>query len=124
MTTTQLTTALEQGDQSQPQETLETTLAQRTVELNEREKALLQREQQIKAHKALQARGLSEHFLPFLPLDNDEEMEKGINAFEKAFQEAVTQALQERLKGTTPQAMPQKATAEMSDAEYYRSIAR
>ena len=71
-------------------------------ENDEREKGLFKRELRLDAHNIIIEKGLSPKLLDILDYSSKENCEKSINIVESVFMECVQQAVNEKLKGSTP----------------------
>lgn len=90
--------------------------------LEDREKALERRELKADAQEALAAKGLPVALAEALNCEDRMAMEKSVTALDGAFRQAVQEAVEERLKGTSPAAgaSAQDTGDELDDEAYYR----
>ena len=97
-------------------------LSRREEELAKREKQLLRREVKAMALEKLAQRGLPRELADALNCDSETECIKSIDGIERAFRQAVQQAVDERLRGEAPVAgMNRRMDADgLSDSDYYR----
>ena len=92
--------------------------------LNERERAIQRRELKAEALEQLARRGLPAELADTLGYDSAEALGAAIDAMDKAFRQAVQQAVRKRLSGSAPAAgAPVRAEDEMDDDAYYRAQA-
>lgn len=71
-------------------------------ETADKEKSLLERELRLDARQALQEKGLPDSFIDLLSYQDKDACSKSIDTLTVAFREAVNQAVDEKLKGSTP----------------------
>lgn len=81
-------------------ERAEAERAKREQEIEEREKALNQREYKLEAVKQLDEAGLSTDFVDMVMSDNAEATKENIGALKSAFDKAVEATVNERIKAT------------------------
>ncbi|MDE6181928.1 MAG: DUF4355 domain-containing protein [Eubacteriales bacterium] len=74
----------------------------RVKENDERESQLFKRELRLDAHNILIEKGLNPKLLDILDYSSKENCENSINTVENVFRECVQQAVNEKLKGSTP----------------------
>lgn len=74
----------------------------RERELEQRERALRQRELRAEAATLLQARGLPGELVDCVPLGDEGELEQSVSRVEQAFRQSVEGALATRLRGAPP----------------------
>ena len=74
----------------------------RLAELEERERAIQERELKAEAYNILAQKGLPKELVEILNYSDAETCSASIDAVEKAFQVAVEKAVNEKLKGNTP----------------------
>lgn len=77
-------------------------LEKQRLAIEEREKALRQKELAFDAARMLEQIGLSTQLVPYLVGESNELTAQRIEVFKPIFDEAVQQVVAERLKGTTP----------------------
>ena len=94
---------------------------EREKHLEEREKALEVRELRQEALRLMEQKKLPAVLVDAVNCSDRGEMEKGVKALEQAFFAAVSQAVEERMRGTVPQAGQMKGKSDMTDDEYYES---
>ena len=80
------------------------SVEQRVRSLEEREAALDRREREIRLRTALRGRELPEALVGCLDLSSDERADEGLEALAKAFHDAVTQRVRDRLGADPPRA--------------------
>lgn len=94
----------------------------RLAQLEEREARIKQAEDKIECEKVLKERGLDANMAQFLLSKSTEETLENINAFEKAFKEAVQAAVNERIKGKTPQVGASEGSKQEMTKEEFRKL--
>lgn len=95
----------------------------REDELEQREKAVSRRELRADAMEALEARGLPKALADAVCYDGAEAMRASMDAVETAFREAVQAAVEDRLRGGSPEAGASAQGVDMDqldDASYYK----
>ena len=97
-------------------------MSRREEELAQREKQLIRREVKAMALEKLTERGLPRELADALNCESENECIRSIDRIERAFRQAVQQAVDERLRGEAPAAGVNRRmdVDGMSDAEYYR----
>ena len=83
-------------------ERVEYETQKRLAELEERERAIQERELKAEAYNILAQKGLPKELAEILNYSDAETCSASIDAVEKAFQVAVEKAVNEKLKGNTP----------------------
>ena len=76
----------------------------REQQLNDREKALMQKEMELQAMKILEEKGLPVSFARMTLGNSAEDTHENITKFEKAFHDAVNKSVADRLKGGSSKA--------------------
>lgn len=97
--------------------------AQRQAALEARERNILQRELRADAARMLQERGLPGELAGAVNYESAESVQASLNAAEQAFRAAVQLGVEQRMRGSAPGAAHRQASAEISDADYYRARA-
>ena len=98
------------------------TEEKRVADIERREKELNTRELKVQADTLLTEKNLPKSLAEIVIYENAETCIKSIEAIETAFNEAIENAVNERLRGGKPQRGGQKNIVDyskMSDAEYY-----
>jgi len=91
--------------------------------LNERERMVKMREMRLRALSQLRERELPETLMEALNYQDEDALEKSIQATEQAFRLAVEKSVLEKMRGTAPQRpAPARDPEEVSDEEYYRMM--
>lgn len=96
---------------------------QRSRSLDEREAALRHSEMRWQATEALRSRDLPPELADVIDTGSDEAMQASIDSAERAFRAAVKRGIEARMRGGAPQAANRSAAADMTDEEYYRTLA-
>lgn len=96
---------------------------QRSRSLDEREAALRRCELRQQAADALRSRDLPPELAEVIDTRSEEAMQTSIDSAERAFRAAVKRGVEARLRGGVPQAANRAAAADMTDEEYYRTVA-
>ena len=86
----------------EPEQMNTLTLEQREQALRDREEALTRRERAEALRQGLSARGLPESLSPFLNGQGDRETEASLDALRNAWEEALSAAVQTRLRARPP----------------------
>ena len=91
--------------------------------MDEREAVLHRSEMRWQAAEALRSRDLPPELAEVIDTGSDEAMQASIDSAERAFRAAVKRGIEARMRGGAPQAVNRSAAADMSDEEYYRTLA-
>lgn len=99
------------------------------AELEEKKQTILLKEQELnhkelklKATKMLSEKGMPSEFLDYLVGSDEESTLKRIEVFKKAYDEAVNNAVNEKLKGTTPKGSGDNGKVTISKNGFFETI--
>ncbi len=109
--------------QMSAEDRMEHEFEQRSRSLDEREAVLHRHEMHWQAAEALRSRDLPPELADVIDTRSEEAMQTSIDSAERAFRAAVKRGIEARMRGGAPQAASRAAAADMSDEEYYRTVA-
>ena len=117
----QVQSAVKDAVETAVEAAVQTLLSRKEEALLNQEQALNAREKEQKALALLREKALPEEMAPALAAMDEEEMLSAVNAWEELFRRHVMQAVEEKLRGESPETGVMQDMSNLSDQDYYAS---